>query len=206
LREADSDPTSVGRVYDDWADGYDRDLAAWGYEVPRVVARLLADVQPDAAPILDVGCGTGLTGRELREAGFDALIGVDLSTRSLELAEATGVYRSTQQVDFQSLPAPFDDDAFAALVCVGVMTYLPDTASTVTEFCRLVRHGGTLVFTQREDMWAERNCGEVLVQLEAAGTCRIDDISEPRPYVPGNDGMADIDAIIVRARSGGGGR
>ena len=202
LRQADSDPTTVRPIYDEWADGYDRDLAMWGYDVPRVVAGRLAAAQPDAAPVLDVGCGTGLAGRELKAAGFDSLVGIDLSARSLELAQEGGAYRTLHQVDVQSLPTPFDDDTFAASVCVGVMTYLPDTAATVAEFCRLVRSGGVILFTQREDLWDERDCDDVLRRFAAQGRCRIDDISPPLPYLPGNDGLADIGAIVVQLRSG----
>lgn len=125
LRETGSDPATVGPIYDDWAGGYDRDLAAWGYEVPRWVARQLADIQPGAEPILDAGCGAGLVGR--------AAIGRvrhDRRSRPLGPVARTGrsdrAYRSLHQVDFQRPPTPFEDDAFAALVCVGVMTYLPD--------------------------------------------------------------------------------
>ena len=82
------------------------------------------------------------------------------------------------------------------------MTYLPDTAATGAEFCRLVRSGGVILFTQREDLWDERDCDDVLRRFEAQGRCRIDDISPPLPYLPGNDGLADIGAIVVQLRSG----
>ena len=75
-------------------------------------------------------------------------------------------------------------------------------AATVAEFCRLVRSGGVILFTQREDLWDERDCDDVLRRFEAQGRCRIDDISPPLPYLPGNDGLADIGAIVVQLRSG----
>lgn len=197
LREAPTDPEQVGAVYDEWAAGYDQDLADWGYDAPVVAAQLLAATAPAASPVLDVGCGTGLVGRALHQAGFDTVVGVDLSADSLVYAEQTGLYRELHQVDFQQVPTSFADDAFEALVCVGVMTYLPDVAATVGEFCRVVAGGGTIVFTQREDIWRERDCATVLAALASEGQCRVVDVTEPRQYLPGNESMADVGVIVA---------
>ena len=160
LREGVHDPTAVAEVYDTWATDYDADLAQWDYRAPQLTVDRLSAAQSGAAPVLDVGCGTGLVGRLLGASGFTDVSGIDLSARSLELAEATGAYRELRQVDLQASPIPWDDDHFAALTCVGVMTYLPDVAEVVAEFCRVVEAGGSILFTQREDIWAERRCQE----------------------------------------------
>jgi predicted TPR repeat methyltransferase len=201
LRQGHTDPTDVARLYDAWADEYDGDLVSWDYRAPRLTVERLVAAQPGAGPVLDVGCGTGLVGRRLQAAGFGDVVGIDLSARSLELAEETGAYRALHRVDLQTSPVPFDDDTFAAVVCVGVMTYLPDTAAVVTEFCRVARPGGPVLFTQREDLWDERDCRAVIDELAASGTCLVEQISDPLPYLPDSE-LGDLPARLVHLRSG----
>lgn len=198
LRSGHTDPADVAKVYDDWAAGYDADLQAWSYQAPSLTVAALVAASPSAATVLDVGCGTGLVGKELQAAGYTDIAGVDISANSLELARATGIYRQLHQVDLQAGSTPFPNDAYEALVCVGVMTYLPDTTAVVTEFCRVVEPGGTILFTQREDMWVPRDCERDLAAMEAAGLCRIEAVSEPLPYLPGSDELGDVPIRLVR--------
>jgi len=200
LRIASTDPVEVRALYDAWADRYDGDLDAWDYRTPADVAELLRNAEPDVARVLDVGCGTGRSGRALRAAGFTSIVGCDLSPNALTRAEATGAYERVVEVDLQQLPTPFADDAFDALNCVGVLTYLPDTEATLREFFRLVRPGGTIAFSQREDVWAERDCAELIVRLVAEGACEALHISEPRPYLPKSDEMGDVGAVLCVLR------
>ncbi len=202
LQRADTDPGTVAGVYDTWAESYDGDLADWGYEMPARVVEALAASRPGPGMILDVGCGTGLVGRELRTAGFESVAGIDLSPRSLEVAKATGHYAVLEQADLQTAPIPFDDGAIAGLVCAGVMTYLPDTARIVTEFCRVVRPGGPIAFSQRRDVYLERDDERVIGELAAAEVCSAVEISGPHSYLPGRDGLDDIPAMLVLLRSG----
>lgn len=77
--EALSDAVSsddVKRYYDDWAAQYNQDLSAWGYQAPVIGAGLLSSGVAVDASVLDVGCGTGLTGLALHAAGFSDITGV----------------------------------------------------------------------------------------------------------------------------------
>ncbi len=201
LRQGQHDPEAVAAIYDAWADGYDRDLQAWSYRAPAAVVERLRAVQPGARPVLDVGCGTGLVGRHLVDAGFAQVSGVDLSPKSLEIAAATGAYRDLTELDLQSEPLPWPDGAFAALVCVGVMTYLPDVEAVVGEFCRAVVGDGSVLFTQRDDLWAERDTMAALERLAAADRCRIEAVSEPQPYLPASDELGDVPIRVVHLRA-----
>ncbi len=201
LRSADSDTETVTGVYDDWAASYDRDLADWGYRMPEVVAEAVVAAGVGTGPILDVGCGTGLVGRALQARGVSSVIGLDVSARSLELARATGAYGEVREADVANAPIPVADDHAGGLSCAGVMTYLPDTAAVVAEFARVVGPGGPIVFTQRADLWAERDDEAVLDRLAADGVCRIDRISGPHEYLPGNEEMRDIPVMLVELRA-----
>lgn len=201
LRAGSTDADDVAKVYDGWAASYDADLRAWRYQAPLLTVAALVAAQPNAAPLLDVGCGTGLVGRELRAAGYGRIVGIDLSARSLELAEATGAYHRLERVDLQAEAIPFPDASFAAVVCVGVMTYLPDTTAMVSEFCRVTERGGSVLFTQRDDLWGPRGCLADLEALTEVGRCRIESISEPLPYLPASDELGDVPIRLVHLRA-----
>mgnify|MGYP001827908979 CR=1 FL=1 len=191
LVQGSTEPADVSAFYDEWAQRYDADLDQWSYAAPRIVAEAVLQHAPDARVVLDAGCGTGLTGRALRTAGFEgALHGIDLSQESLVIARDSGVYSSVEHADLQQ-PLAFDDDSFDALSCVGVMTYVPDVEACWREFCRVVRPGGLVVLTQREDLWEPRECQVVIERLANRGVWQPVWVSEPEPYLPSNDDFGD---------------
>jgi predicted TPR repeat methyltransferase len=205
----DSGTTRIG--YDGMAADYDATLADWRYEAPTVAARLIADRLAEAGPlaearVLDVGCGTGLSGQALATAGIGRIDGVDLSEDSLALAAAKGVYATLTPVDLNAEPGPdgrrlpMADDGYDGLVCVGVMTYLHEAAA-IAEFARVVRPGGWIVFTSRDDLWAERGYPATLDRLAAEGRIAVAAVSEPMPYLPGNPDFAEkVRAIYATLR------
>jgi predicted TPR repeat methyltransferase len=193
LHQGTSDPREVADRYDAWAQGYDDDLAAWSYQAPSVVADTVLSRRPDTTHVLDVGCGTGLVGQALRTRGFAGrLVGIDISEASLEVARRGGAYDSAEQADLQQR-LPFDDDSVDAVVCVGVMTYLPEVEQVWREFARVTRPGGLVVVTQREDLWDERECEAVVERLQGEGIWTPEDITGPAPYLP--EGYGGTDAV-----------
>lgn len=192
-------PDEVRGYYDEQAPTYDTTLASWGYDAPGRVAELLLRTLPAdraAETVLDAGCGTGLAGQALRDAGFASrLLGVDLSPDSVALAAGRGVYDDVAVGDLQQ-PLAYDDDSVDGVVCVGVLTYVPDVAAIWGEFCRITRPGGAIVLTQRDDLWRERGCNEVLHDLERGGRWAVVHLSPPASYLPGNADFGD--EILVR--------
>ena len=206
LRNMSRKSDDVAEYYDDWADEYDRTLAQWRYEAPEQVANRLRAVLAETATILDAGCGTGLSGKALTRAGFATIDGMDVSRRSLEIAGETGAYRSLQQVDMQKPPLPYADDAYDGLACVGVLTYVPDSAGILREFCRVLKPGGSMVLTQRDDILEERDFAGTLQQLQDDGFISGFDISVPMSYLPENEEFSDevhvhyITCTVARGR------
>lgn len=191
LLEGSGDPDDVAAYYDAWAGAYDRDLDDWAYSAPDVAARYVIAHAPAARSVLDAGCGTGRVGAALRSLGYGGeLHGVDVSAASLPVAEATDAYDSLAVADLQR-PSSAADGAFGVLVCVGVMTYLPDVETTWREFCRVVATGGLVVVTQRSDLWDDRGCTDTIDRLTSDGTWEPVEVTDPRPYLPGNDDYAD---------------
>jgi rifampin ADP-ribosylating transferase len=201
LSQDPSDPAQVAGRYDDWAQSYDDDLAAWSYQAPGVVSEAVVTQHPSAGSVLDVGCGTGLVGRALRGRGFAGrIVGVDISQASLDLARERGGYDALDTADLQQRLA-FDDDTFDAVVCVGVMTYLPDVEAVWREFARVARPGGVVVVTQREDLWGDRDCQDIVDRLQAEGVWQPLDITGPAPYLPdGYGGTPAVGCYYLTAR------
>ncbi len=200
LHQGTSDVREVAERYDEWAHRYDDDLASWSYQAPTVVAETVATRHPAAGSALDVGCGTGLVGRALRARGFAGeILGLDISQASLEIARQCGAYDSLDHADLQQRLA-FEDDSVDAVICVGVMTYLPDVEAVWREFARVARPGGLVVATQREDLWHSRMCPAVVDRLRTEGVWMPLHITGPATYLPdGYGGTPEVACYYLTA-------
>jgi predicted TPR repeat methyltransferase len=208
LRTPLDDPAAVARQYDDWAQAYDVDLTSWRYDAPQVAARTAVAHRSACGhhgAVFDAGCGTGMVGAALADLGVADIDGLDVSTASIERAAGRELYRHLAAHDLTVLPYPVVDGAYDAVVCVGVMSYLPDTEAVLREFCRLVRPGGAVVLTQREDLWEPRGMEALLDRLRADGTFGSIGVTDPQPYMPGNpDFGEEIGVRYVTATVGPG--
>lgn len=197
------DARDVAAHYDGWARSYLADLDAWSYQAPARVAATVTTQRPEARTLLDVGCGTGMVGQALRAAGCRAeLTGLDISEESLRVAQESGHYAALQPADLQQ-PLPVHDDSYDVVVCVGVMTYLPDTEAVWRELARAARPGGLVVVTQREDLWQPRGCRAVVDRLTADGVWTPLEVAGPAPYLPDAEGaLAHLGAYYLTAEVG----
>jgi SAM-dependent methyltransferase len=141
--------------------------------------------------VLDIGCGTGLTGLALHALGVHTIDGLDLSEASLAAAQSRGIYRSLQRHNFNESALPFADNSYRAAECIGVMSYAHDPRALIVDACRVVQPGGCVVFSQRNDLWDQHNLAEVLNDLCTEGILIKATWSEPQPYMPGNADFAD---------------
>jgi predicted TPR repeat methyltransferase len=200
LHQGTSDAREVAERYDEWAQSYDDDLTSWSYQAPKVVAETVVGRHPVAGSALDVGCGTGLVGRALRARGFAGqILGLDISQASLDIAQQCGAYDSLEHADLQQRLA-FEDDSLDAVVCVGVMTYLPEVEAVWREFARVARPEGLVVATQREDLWHTRKCQAVVDRLQNQGVWTPPEITGPAPYLPhGYAGTPEVGCYYLTA-------
>ncbi|BBE72702.1 class I SAM-dependent DNA methyltransferase [Oharaeibacter diazotrophicus] len=115
----------VRGLFDGYADRFDRALVEdLGYRTPWRLGALLAAVRPDArfARVLDLGCGTGLTGAVLRPAA-DRLEGVDLSPAMVAKARDKGDYDALAVGDVVDHLAAAER-SFDLVVAADVFVYL----------------------------------------------------------------------------------
>ncbi len=171
--------------YDAFADTYDQVLAEdWHYQAPGLCAEVLRGVLPVDRSVLDCGCGTGLSGQALADAGYHRLTGIDVAPKALALAAEKRIYETLREADLM-LPLDFPDDGFDAAVCIGVLTYVDHTC-LLPELCRVVHGGGPVVFTQRDDIAQARDFATFLEQMENNGLWQQADVTEPLAYLPGH--------------------
>jgi predicted TPR repeat methyltransferase len=189
-----TDSSTVERDYDTFAETghYDETFDEWGYVGPQTAAAILRNYVSMQSRILDAACGSGLTGVALKNLGYGHIVGIDIAAGLLAIAEATGAYSTVQRVDMQTFPLPFEDDEFDAVNFIGALTYF-ETNQILRELCRIVRTGGHIMFSQRDDIMREQNYGEQLQELERDGLWTRTFGTEPMPYLPGHpDYGADI--------------
>jgi predicted TPR repeat methyltransferase len=101
----DQPPSSyVERLFDDYADRFETSLVEkLDYSVPRKLASLVASTGRRYRCGVDLGCGTGLLGPEIRDR-VDCLEGFDLSQNMLAKAGEKHVYDHLAQADLSLAP------------------------------------------------------------------------------------------------------
>jgi ubiquinone/menaquinone biosynthesis C-methylase UbiE len=127
-----------------FADIYERVL------VPGIFDRYARDLIERARPIgpsaraLDLGCGTGIVARLLRErlGGAARVTGLDANPQMLATARA--IAPEIAWVEGNAVALPFDDAAFELVFCQEMLQFAPDRAAAVREMRRVLAPGGHL--------------------------------------------------------------
>jgi predicted TPR repeat methyltransferase len=141
------DAASTRKLYDDWAASYEAELGGNGYATPGRCAAALAQFTSDPeAPVLDFGCGTGLSGHALKAAGFETLDGMDLSADMLEKANDKGIYRKLIHIEAGEAFSHNPGD-YAAIAAIGVIGVGAAPISVFDQLMEGLGTGGLLVFS-----------------------------------------------------------
>jgi predicted TPR repeat methyltransferase len=143
----------VERLFDDYADRFESALVdKLDYNVPQKLAALVASTGRRYEHAVDLGCGTGLLGPEIR-ANVDRLEGFDLSQNMLVKAAEKRVYDSLAQADLSLAPdlsGLFADTARhrADLVTAAdVLMYLGNLESVFAIIAELTASGADIAFS-----------------------------------------------------------
>lgn len=170
----------LASAYARWSSDYDRETIALGYCLPFIIAGWVArHVPADAGPLLDAGCGTGLSGPYLRALGYEAIEGLDFSEDMLELARRRNAYGMLKRATLGEM-LPWADGHFAAFLSTGVFTEGHAPASSLEELVRITRPGGHAIFTVRDSVLERDGFRAVFDRLEKAG--RWVAVEESRPF------------------------
>ncbi len=189
--------------YEAWADTYDKEISEeLGYAQPvRCAAALSAVVSNQngttAGRVLDVGCGTGLSGLALKQAGFTNLDGCDFSAPMLDRAAATGIYQQLFEADLnEGLDVP--DETYDAVAAVGVFSFGHIQPSALREMLRVVRLNGPVVIGLNDHYWDLGTFQSEVDAIETDGVATLV-FREHGDHLPG----ADIQGwVVVLAKAG----
>lgn len=169
---ADS-PEAVSAAYAAWAATYDSETAALGYLLPFLIPAWVArHVPAHEGPLLDAGCGTGLSGPQLKALGYGDLAGLDLSDEMLAIAAGRETYRELKKATLGD-PLPWPDGYFRAFFSTGVFTMGHAPAEGLYELVRITRKGGHAIFTVRDRVFESGGFRAVFEALEQGQKWRL---------------------------------
>lgn len=179
-------PEEMQALYDAWAASYDAEIAENGYATPgRVAEALFRHLPRPDTPILDFGCGTGLSGLALKLAGFTVIDGMDPSPEMIDGARRKGVYRSLSVIDIAD-PAPVPKDSYRAITAIGVIGTGAAPAETLHVLLKALPAGGLLGVSLNDHALAERQYEAALNQWLDGGAARLL-FKQYGPHLPGQN-------------------
>jgi predicted TPR repeat methyltransferase len=158
----------VRETFDVFSDSFDKLLMEkLDYRGPALMRAAVAEAfgtPQGRLDVLDAGCGTGLSGPELRPYAA-RLVGVDLSTRMLSRAVDRKVYDVLAHGDLvrfmREHPAEFD-----LIIISDTLVYFGDLTEAVQASFAALRSGGALVFSLEH---SQQDVGQRGYRLEISG-------------------------------------
>jgi SAM-dependent methyltransferase len=144
--------------------------------------------------VLDIGCGTGQTTRDAaRRATGGAALGIDLSSKMIELARELAAREKVDNVAFEQGDAqvhPFARASFDVAISRTGAMFFGDPIAAFTNIATALRPGGRLVLLTWQpapaNVWVRE-----LASAMAAGR----DLPGPEPDRPGPFALSDADRV-----------
>ena len=138
--------TSSMELYDKWAPSYDKELTENQYVTPFRCAEVLSDTADNKEiKILDVGCGTGLSGFSLQKFGFKNIDGLDLSKEMLKIASDKKIYKMLFNLDLNNI-SNFEK-RYDAIIAAGVISPAHANPDTISYSYSILNNKGLMIFS-----------------------------------------------------------
>jgi predicted TPR repeat methyltransferase len=139
----------IAALFDRFAPRFDEKLVReLRYRGPELLADFMKAFLEarSALRVVDLGCGTGLSGEKVRGAAR-TLIGVDLSPAMLEQARARGIYDELVQGEIAGFLGGCEAGAFDLAVALEVFNYVGDLGAVLRAAAHALAAGGRMVFS-----------------------------------------------------------
>lgn len=148
-------PLYIRTLFDQYAERFDNALKGrLRYQAPELLWQalepLLREPEPGTRPggleILDLGCGTGLSGLPFAPLAR-TLVGVDLAPRMLAQARQRGIYHQLWEDDAQTALIRLGPARWDLILAADVLVYLGDLRPLMQASRSALRPGGRLAAT-----------------------------------------------------------
>ena len=101
--------------------------------------------------VLDVGCGGGILAEAMARRGAAAVLGIDLATKPLKVAQLHALEAGVENVEYREIAvealAAAQSAGFDIVTCMEMLEHVPDPASVVRACAALVKPGGQVFFS-----------------------------------------------------------
>ena len=172
------------KYYDVWSENYDETLKLWNYQAPKKSIKFLKEtINIKPKNILDLACGTGLFGTELKKIYPKSYIyGSDISKKSLKISLEKRIYTKLQIKNFEQIH--HYKIKFDLISLIGSMTYCKNFEKLFANIDKNIKKRGYVLFTHRVDLWKQQDFISILKKHQK--TLKISKISRPVNYLPLN--------------------
>lgn len=101
--------------------------------------------------VLDVGCGGGILTDSMARKGAAEVLGIDLATKALRVAQLHALEVQTPNIKYQEIAvetlAQLEPESFDTVTCMEMLEHVPDPSSIVRACHDLVKPGGWVFFS-----------------------------------------------------------
>ena len=137
------------------------------YESPSVLSSIIKEqlkqheIAASSLNILEIGAGSGLMGRELKELGVASITAIDIIEHAATAArrDYPGIYKTYYVEDMTDLSKDTSEalknENFNCLVCCSALSHIPATA--FKDIFNLVQAGSVVVFNILKEDWEDKS-------------------------------------------------
>ncbi len=197
-------PQDSRALYDEWAESYDTGFVEYmGYVYHRTVADLFAAHRGHGSgAVLDVGCGTGVVGAELRRVHVEPVDGIDISLAMLEQAAAKrtssgdDVYRDLLAGDLTG-PLAIESGSYHGIVSAGTFTHGHVGPDALTELVRIAADDALFAIGINAEHYAGRGFAAMLGELAKQQSITSPELVDVAIYDAAEGGHANDRALVA---------
>ena len=168
-----ANPDEAQEFYQGWAEGYEAEVAENEYITPqRCAEALIRHAAAPWAPIMDLGCGTGVSGLALKAAGFECIDGYDFSPAMLDKAAEKSLYRDLRIADL-SKPLEIAEGVYQNAAAIGCVTPECMPPTVLDEILSKLPQGGALAFSVNDRSAADGTITGRIMTLTDCGAADL---------------------------------
>ncbi len=165
--------------YDLWAKQYEKELLDdYGYCAHIIGSKAFSTYElRKSCNIIDIGCGTGLVGEELKSSGFLNIWGLDVSSKMIAIAKKKQIYREFYQKKIENLEGIISKP-FEALICIGSFGLGHIGPESLKLLVKLVERNSLIIIFMNAEPFNLENYMDYIEDLKKQNLINIVDIQD----------------------------